>query len=427
MMHASDPSRLTATDAARLIRDGQLRPDGADGSLPGADRRSANRACTPSRTSIPTPQQAAAAAPPGPLHGLPIGVKDVLDTADMPSEYGSPIWRGWRPRADAAAVAWARAAGGVVIGKTVTTEFATRKPGPTANPHNPDHTPGGVEQRLGRRRGGWLLPAGLRHPDRRQRDPPGRLLRRGRLQAELRDDQPLRHEAHVGQPRYGWRHGPQRRRLRAVRRRRVRPRPGRSGCARPDARRASASAARRPGTRPRRRPAALLSRVAAALGRAGAAVSDRELPAAFAALVEAHPIVMNSESARALGWELATAREQISEGLRERLEFGLSQTEAALGRGLRRVRATPARRFRRPWRGWTCWSRPRRPARRRKGWNGPAIPAFNFIWTSLHVPCVTVPAGTGPDGAAARHPDRRPRRRGPEALAWAQWVAAALR
>ena len=51
------------------------------------------------------------AAPPGPLHGLPIGVKDVLDTADMPSEYGSPIWRGWRPRADAAAVAWARAAG----------------------------------------------------------------------------------------------------------------------------------------------------------------------------------------------------------------------------------------------------------------------------------------------------------------------------
>src|SRR5262249_59523018 len=82
-------------------------------------------------------------APPGSLHGLPIGVKDVLDTADMPSEYGSPIWRGWQPRADAAAVAWARQAGGIVIGKTVTTEFATRKPGPTANPHNPRHTPGG--------------------------------------------------------------------------------------------------------------------------------------------------------------------------------------------------------------------------------------------------------------------------------------------
>jgi Asp-tRNA(Asn)/Glu-tRNA(Gln) amidotransferase A subunit family amidase len=77
------------------------------------------------------------------LHGLPIGVKDVLDTADMPSGYGSPIWRGWRPRGDAAAVAWARAAGAVAVGKTVTTECATRKPGPTGNPHNLRHTPGG--------------------------------------------------------------------------------------------------------------------------------------------------------------------------------------------------------------------------------------------------------------------------------------------
>ena len=86
---------------------------------------------------------AAGDRPPGPLHGLPVGVKDVLDTADMPSEYGSPIWQGWRPRADAAAVAWARAAGAVVMGKTVTTEFATRKPGPTTNPANAAHTPGG--------------------------------------------------------------------------------------------------------------------------------------------------------------------------------------------------------------------------------------------------------------------------------------------
>ena len=70
-------------------------------------------------------------------------MKDVLDTADMPSEYNSPIWRGHRPRADAAAVAWARAAGAVVIGKTVTTEFAVRSPGPTVNPHDARHTPGG--------------------------------------------------------------------------------------------------------------------------------------------------------------------------------------------------------------------------------------------------------------------------------------------
>jgi amidase len=79
----------------------------------------------------------------GLLHGLPIAVKDLLDTFDMPSCYGSPIYANHRPAADAACVALARAAGAVVVGKTVTTEFATFHPGPTCNPRNPMHTPGG--------------------------------------------------------------------------------------------------------------------------------------------------------------------------------------------------------------------------------------------------------------------------------------------
>ena len=82
---------------------------------------------------------------------------------------------------------------------------------------------------------------------------------------------------------------------------------------------------------------------------------DRELPASIAALVDAHPIVMNNESGRALGWELATAPEQISEGLRERLEFGLSRSEAELAEALRGVRPRRRRRFRPRRRGWTCW------------------------------------------------------------------------
>ncbi len=81
--------------------------------------------------------------PRGPLHGIPIAVKDLIDTADMPTGYGSPIYRGHRPAADASCVALARAAGAVVLGKTVTTEFAAFTPGKTANPHNPAHTPGG--------------------------------------------------------------------------------------------------------------------------------------------------------------------------------------------------------------------------------------------------------------------------------------------
>jgi Asp-tRNA(Asn)/Glu-tRNA(Gln) amidotransferase A subunit family amidase len=78
-----------------------------------------------------------------PLCGLPIGVKDIYDTADLPTQYGSPIYAGYRPRADAAAVVMARRAGGLILGKTVTTEFASLVPGRTRNPHNPGHTPGG--------------------------------------------------------------------------------------------------------------------------------------------------------------------------------------------------------------------------------------------------------------------------------------------
>ena len=77
------------------------------------------------------------------LHGIPVGVKDVIDTADMPTEYGSPIYKGNRPASDAACVALVREFGGVVLGKTVSTEFATRHAGKTRNPRNTAHTPGG--------------------------------------------------------------------------------------------------------------------------------------------------------------------------------------------------------------------------------------------------------------------------------------------
>src|SRR5262245_28055201 len=79
----------------------------------------------------------------GLLHGIPFGVKDIIDTYDMPTSYGSPIHAGHRPSADAACVALAREAGAVMLGKTVTTEFALRHPGSTTNPHNAAHTPGG--------------------------------------------------------------------------------------------------------------------------------------------------------------------------------------------------------------------------------------------------------------------------------------------
>ena len=78
-----------------------------------------------------------------PLRGLPVAFKDIFDTFDLPTQYGSPIYAGNRPRADATAVALTRRAGGIVIGKTVTTEFASLVPSVTRNPHNLEYTPGG--------------------------------------------------------------------------------------------------------------------------------------------------------------------------------------------------------------------------------------------------------------------------------------------
>jgi Asp-tRNA(Asn)/Glu-tRNA(Gln) amidotransferase A subunit family amidase len=80
---------------------------------------------------------------PGPLHGVPIGVKDIVATADLPTEMGSPIFKGHRPERDALVVERLRQAGAFVLGKTVTTEFAFMQPGRTRNPWNPAHTPGG--------------------------------------------------------------------------------------------------------------------------------------------------------------------------------------------------------------------------------------------------------------------------------------------
>jgi amidase len=83
------------------------------------------------------------AATRGRLHGIPVGVKDVIDTFDMPTEMGSPIYRGHQPSADAPCVAQLRAEGALVLGKTVTCEFAGPTPSQTTNPHDPSRTPGG--------------------------------------------------------------------------------------------------------------------------------------------------------------------------------------------------------------------------------------------------------------------------------------------
>jgi Asp-tRNA(Asn)/Glu-tRNA(Gln) amidotransferase A subunit family amidase len=99
--------------------------------------------------------------PIGPLHGVPVGVKDIIDTADMPTENGTVLHKGRTPREDAAVVKMLRAAGAVILGKTVTTECAYFNPGKTRNPHNPEHTPGGSSSGSAAAVGAGMVPLAL--------------------------------------------------------------------------------------------------------------------------------------------------------------------------------------------------------------------------------------------------------------------------
>jgi len=105
--------------------------------------------------------RAADADPRPPLYGLPVGIKDIIDTADFPTECGSTIHHGRRPTHDAACVAALRSAGAVILGKTVTTEFAVYTPGRTRNPRDAAHTPGGSSSGSAAAVGAEMIPAAL--------------------------------------------------------------------------------------------------------------------------------------------------------------------------------------------------------------------------------------------------------------------------
>ncbi|PYN83385.1 MAG: amidase [Candidatus Rokuibacteriota bacterium] len=150
-MDQKDLHRLGAGEAARMIRDGAVtsvevveaclaRVREVDGQVQAWTFLDPDYALAQARA---TDEYRLSGQPIGALHGVPVGLKDIIDTADMPTENGSVLHAGRTPSRDASVVSLLRAAGAVVMGKTVTTEFATRTPGKTRNPHNSGHTPGG--------------------------------------------------------------------------------------------------------------------------------------------------------------------------------------------------------------------------------------------------------------------------------------------
>ncbi|MEO8143324.1 MAG: amidase [Betaproteobacteria bacterium] len=150
-MDASRLNWLSATDAARAIREGAIGSEQLVGACLERIRESEPQV---QAWTFLDPEYALKQArarddarregkPIGALHGVPVGIKDIFDTGDMPTEDGSVLHAGRTPAHDATAVAMLRGAGAVIMGKTVTTEFATYTPGKTRNPHDSAHTPGG--------------------------------------------------------------------------------------------------------------------------------------------------------------------------------------------------------------------------------------------------------------------------------------------
>jgi Asp-tRNA(Asn)/Glu-tRNA(Gln) amidotransferase A subunit family amidase len=356
----------------------------------------------------------------GPLHGLPVGVKDVFDTHDMPTEYGSPIYAGHRPASDAAVVALTRRAGGIVLGKTVTTEFATFHPGPTRNPHNAAHTPGGSSSGSAAATADFMAALAF------GTQTAGSVIR------------PAAYCGVVGYkptyntlPRAGFKNDADSLDTVGVLARKVEDVAlfVSALASRPELNAAPEVPVRVGLCRTHQWDRALPETVAAVEGAAAriskdARVVDVTLPQAFAGLLKAQIAVMWYEVAHNLADEFTRHPEQLSAALRERCEKGFAMAPAEYASAIALGRECRAR-LAEVFGDCDVLLAPSAPGEAPAG-VPTGDPVMNQVWTLLHAPCVTVPAGTGPKGLPVGV--QIVGRIGDDArtLAAAQWVQALL-
>jgi Asp-tRNA(Asn)/Glu-tRNA(Gln) amidotransferase A subunit family amidase len=356
----------------------------------------------------------------GPLHGVPIGLKDTIDTFDMPTEMGSPIYRGNRPRADAACVALLRRAGAVILGKTATCEFAGSAPPQTTNPHNAGHTPGGsssgsaasvadhmVPAALGTQTGGSILrPSSFCGifgykptyntinkmgvwPAADSIDTIGWLGRSiddmEMLTAVLRMQTPQQPRKFSGSPRIGvWR-------------------TDLWDTAQPESKAAVEEAAKK-------------------LGKAGAPVRDAELPDAFNGLhIIARSTIAFYERAACMAFAWDHHREKLSPQMQRYIENGLKISRDEHVAGMKRI--DECRSLLGPvFEKCDVLLVPCVPGEAPKGLGATGDPSMQAIWTALHTPTMTLPTHRGPNNlpvgiqlVAQRYDDDR-------LFACARWV-----
>jgi amidase len=333
---------------------------------------------------------------PGLLAGLPIGIKDIIDTADMPTRHGSPIYRGNRPFADAACVALLRMAGGTVVGKTVTTEFANRFPGATVNPHNPAHTPGGsssgsaaavadfqVPAALGTQTGGSVIRPAAFCGVVGYKPSFGEFSRSGiKLQCHNLDTLGLHCREVADLP-------PLRAALLAAP---LRPLDPTSAAPRVGICRTPAWDEAEPPTQ------TLIDRTASKLAAAGASVSEVSFAPRFADILQHHRRIFSFEAARNYAFEYEQHPEEVSQVLRETLLApGRELPLAAYVEALETAEAFRAH-LDDIFTDVDVLLTPSAPGEAPHGLATTGGPNSNSIWTLAWTPCVTLPAGTGPKG-----------------------------
>ena len=397
-----EPHRLSATAVVRLIEDDELTAEAVVGSCLEriAEREPVVRAWSylAGEAALVKAREFDRARQKTLLRGVPFGIKDIFDTADMPTTYGSPIYVGWRPANDASAAALPRAAGGIPLGKTVTTEFANRQPGPTTNPHDPDFSPGGsssgsaaavadymVPLAIGTQTGGSVIrpaaycgvvgfkpsfglfpPAGMRI-NTETLDTVGIMARsvgdialfRAAMMA-IPYAPPTKPE---NAPRLGLCRGPH------------------WEDAKPEGRAVLEAATRR-------------------LAAAGAAISEMELPRACAEGDERQRVLGSFEGLRNHMPELYRHEALLSARLRDdKIALGRELTLEAFRRACRG--AEMARAAAQDWAsGFDAVLTLPAAGEAPRGLDDTGSAVFNALWTQLYMPCLTMPAGRGPDGLA---------------------------
>ncbi|MCX7311341.1 MAG: amidase [Alphaproteobacteria bacterium] len=330
-----------------------------------------------------------------PLRGLPVALKDIFDTADMPTEYGSPIYAGYRPKADASLAALIRRTGGTLFGKTVTTQFAHIDPGKTRNPHNLAHTPGGSSSgsaagvaagffpiATGSQTGGSVIRpasfcgvAGFK-PSYRLLPTVGmkcmswHLDTAGLFAASVADvafaasvigSRDLRVDGRTpSSPRIGvLRHQPW---------------PAASDDM-----------------------IAALDNVARAASAANARVRDIKLAPVLASAFRAHATIQSYEAARSLASEYERSKEMLAKGVLELVETGFTVTADAYDDA--RSVATQARRaLNEAMTDIDVILSPSAPGAAPKGLGSTGSSTFNRLWTLMGTPCVNVPGLADPAG-----------------------------